>query len=429
MCGIVGVVLKNNSGFFKQSEETFADLLFADTLRGDDATGIIAVDKDASFSIAKEATPAPYFIPSFMSGKIAREMFKSGKLYIGHNRKATHGKAGDDKNAHPFVVQNEFALVHNGTLYNHRQLAETDVDSEALAIVLCQAFEKADYKTALEEVLGKVTGAYALAGFDQRTNKAFLLRNKERPLAIAEATNGWYFASEPAMLYWILGRNGFSESDMKVRMVPSDTLLTFELNEYKQTVLHEEVLVPKKPYTQSTAWTKTGEDTTKSSKNTHKNKEISSNTVETFSRNSWKRFKRNWLGKRIEFWADDYVEEAGPNGPTIAQGATKVYLMGECDQFTPLNIVQCLVDIKDLNVDIQSLDNYLFSGRIYDLEWDTDADMLTVRVESVNRVLGPNRKSTQNVINGVWIKEKIDAEEANKAEEERNSQSNQSTLH
>ena len=218
MCGIVGMVVKPANGFVKQHEDCFYQMLYADALRGEDSTGVIGVENDTSFHIAKEATEAAWFNAQFQGGTLAKTMWATGKAFIGHNRKKTVG-AIKDETAHPFVVDDVFAMVHNGTLFNHKDLADTEVDSEALAKVLATALGETDYIQALETILGKVSGAYATASYDQRTNKVHLLRNSQRPLAYVETSNAWYFASEAPMLFWILARNGYQAKDLNIQPV------------------------------------------------------------------------------------------------------------------------------------------------------------------------------------------------------------------
>ena len=134
------MVLKHNTGLIKQTEDVFDQLLYANALRGEDSTGVIAVEKDSSFHIAKDASPSFWFGPAFKESDISKKMWNNAKAMIGHNRKKTIGKI-EDATAHPFVVDDEFAMVHNGTLFGHAQLAKTEVDSEALAIVLAEAFK------------------------------------------------------------------------------------------------------------------------------------------------------------------------------------------------------------------------------------------------------------------------------------------------
>ena len=399
MCGIVGMVVKGNTGLQRQHEDTFYQLLFADTLRGNDSTGVVGVEKDTTFHIAKEAISAEWFINQFDAHKIAKDMWRDGKAYIGHNRKSTIGKTTDE-NAHPFVVNDEFAMVHNGTLFNHRELANTTVDSEALAIHLHKAFEADEYREPVEEALGKVYGAYAVAMYDQRKNAVRVLRNKERPMCYVETANAWYFASEGAMLFWILTRNGYAAKDVTIKNLNEHTLLTFDLDKNTAT---EEVLVPKKIIA-PTKITPTLEKkyTGDISKATYD---------EGLSKNSYKKFRKNLIGKKLEWWCDDFVEANYPK--TFEDGETAALLMGVCDSLLIDHTVAAEVDIKELNLLGTELTERLWTGMVRDMSYDPKTKRVSLRLIDCLPLPVSFRKTETKpeIIDGEYIRRKLDEQD------------------
>jgi len=350
--------MKGNQGLFKPQEESFYQLLHVDTLRGEDSTGIIGVEKDTTFHIAKEATMAPWFLESYNGSKISKDMWARGKAYIGHNRKKTVGAVADET-AHPFVVGDYFAMVHNGTLTNHKALADTTVDSEALAIVLAAAFAHEDYKEHLEETLGKVTGAYAVAMYDQRTNVVRLLRNSQRPLFMADTDKAWYWASEPWMLYGILGRNQELSKDSKIEAVPEDTLITFNLD--KNTMGQETIKPKKAPVVSYFHGKQNGPTTTNTPV-------FNSEEKGDLSKNQFKRFRRSIIGTRIAFFVDDIIEENYPL--TFVSGETKCKLYGECDSLEHSHIICAPIDIADYKMSHHDITKRLWYGRVNNVEYD-----------------------------------------------------------
>ena len=397
MCGIVGAIAKHSGGLLKQHEDTFMQLLYADVVRGEDSTGIIGVEKDTTFHIAKESTEAAWFSAVFSNSDIYKAMWKAGKAYIGHNRKSTVGKTNDE-NAHPFVINDEFAMVHNGTLWNHKALADTEVDSEALATVLAKAFEETNYMTSLEETLGRVNGAYALAMYDQRHHAVRLLRNKERPLAYAETPNGWFFASEGAMLFWIMSRNGYDMSKIKITMVPEHTLLTFDLDTNKMT---SEEVVPKKPVPPvTTIHTHTGGKTTT---------KFTPTSLEGMSKNAYKRFRRKLVGKRLEWWVEDYIETNFPK--TEQDGETLFNLMGVCDDMMDDHIIMSKIDIKELNLLTNELSDRLWYGEVTDISYDTKTKVVSIVMEKCLPLPLSIRKEKVVIIDAEYIKRKLDDKE------------------
>lgn len=320
MCGIVGVVVKANNGLIQKTENTFYDMLYADALRGFDSTGIIGVEKDSTWHIAKEASEAAWAAPQIKGGDIGKKLWQTGKAIIGHNRKKTQGSI-TDTNAHPFNVGNHFAMVHNGTLHGHKQLADTEVDSEALAIVLQKAFEKEDFKEDLEKQLGKVYGAYAVALYDQHKHTVYCLRNAERPLAYVEADDAFYFASEGMMLYWILSRNGYDLSKLELKTLPVHSLMAIDLNNNKMTFTNLEV----KKATVAASTPITAATTTPMG-----NKTATTAGKPRCSKNQYKALRKQYMNKSVGFWIDDWVEKK-LNG-NYDKGDTELVLMGDIEE-------------------------------------------------------------------------------------------------
>lgn len=368
MCGIVGIVVKGCTGLFKQTEDSFMQMLYADALRGEDSTGIIGVEKDSTFHISKESSSADYFLFQYARNKekqIKEAMYNRGRAYIGHNRKRTQG-AISDENAHPFVIENDFAFVHNGTLYNHSQLAKNcEVDSQALAIHMRAAIRTAGdsmgkIKASLEDAMSEVSGAYATAFYDQTTHRVYLLRNKDRPLAMIETHSAWYFMSEPLMGAWILSRNGYDYDKMKAVGLGEHELVMFDMDQGSaDTKMYKEQLTLKKFHSPSNnqghSWggahhgTNTGESGGKEKTPTNVTADKGGRGKPMKSDKDLKKFRKDWLGRRIAFWVDDYLEHN--IGRTVdGDGESKVTLMGGHEDCSYWHNIMADVDLHSLNI-------------------------------------------------------------------------------
>lgn len=411
MCGIVGVICKGNNVFSTIQEKVFEDLLYVDALRGEDSTGVIIVDKDETFHIAKEASPPAWFLPQLMQQESYKKMWTKGRAAIGHNRKKTMGKI-EDATAHPFVVEDNFAMVHNGTLNNHLALAQTEVDSEALAIVLQKAFSEDDYKATLEDTLGKVNGAYAVAMYDQRKHMVRLLRNKDRPLAMVDTATHLYFASEASMLYWILQRHSLMMNQMnKVEIVPEHVLIEVDL---ESGAVSKTEITPKK-FLPAITTTTTTTTTTKPTKNSYttnargftytKQKQAQP----AMSKNAFKKLKRSLLGKKIQWWVEDYVEVHFPK--TELDGETLFWIMGSCDTMDEDHVIKTIVDLKELTIDKGSdLADKLWIGTVDRVTYDKATKKLIVYLGDTYPA-PISYRSSKDVVDADYIQRKLDEKE------------------
>lgn len=417
MCGLVGVALKHSRGFYKKQEDIFFDLLYADALRGDDATGIVFVEKDGAFGIMKEASPAYYCRDTMRESKLNKGMMQWGRAMIGHNRKATVGQIKDDT-SHPFVVDKKFAMVHNGTLYSHKKLADTVVDSEALAIHLSKVLTTGFNKENLEEEIGKVDGAYAIVAFDQPTNSIYITRNAQRPLAFIETDEAIFWASEYGMLSWVLNRHGIDLQKAKSAIAKEDHLYTIDLVKGE---MKEEEFKPKKPQpvTKATAVV-TGGNT--------KVKDTSSGLTTSLSKNMFKSIKKKLIWSSLNFWADDYIEHNFPH-KNIEDGETKVNLLGSILQETALgedHSVVASIDMKDYPMlSGANLLTHMYTGRVYEMTFNSRTRQATLYMDRVTII--PKSMNLPAVIDAKYISDKLEEKEIKLTQQDKDETS--TTLH
>lgn len=213
MCGIVGIIGAYQNGFCSDEQDMFRDMLFLDTLRGWDSTGVFLVSNVGNVSMRKKAVHGPDFLKTPGYNELKQKGWNTGMFMVGHNRAATRGTV-NDANAHPFVVDDKIILVQNGT-YNgsHKHHKDVEVDTEAVAHVIA---ENDDVATALQ----KIDAAYALVWYNVKTQTLNMIRNEQRPLYLAKTSdNGRVFASEIETIYYAASRN-------KVKLLGTPVLIT-----------------------------------------------------------------------------------------------------------------------------------------------------------------------------------------------------------
>jgi hypothetical protein len=322
MCGIVGV-FGNLSG---EDRKIFRQLLVADFFRGVHSTGMfIAKNSKASFYKRAidpisflEMKPVDRMVETIPFSQDSRSWSSVEKKYVddttsialvGHNRHATKG-AVNHVNAHPFQI-GDITLVHNGTLKNQGLLPDSSdfgVDSENI----CHSINK----IGAEDTFKKLHGAFTLVWHDAADDSLNFVRNSERPLAIANKDDKWWFASEMGMLEWILGRNGVKPDD--IYELPIHTQFKYCMKSGERSkATHEFYTPPIVNYPTKYQQKKDGEE----SQNTHKQcLRGTSITEECVERLKGNKEKTQFLkdigimpGERVECYYCDY-ELTGKTG-------------------------------------------------------------------------------------------------------------------
>jgi glucosamine--fructose-6-phosphate aminotransferase (isomerizing) len=123
---------------------------------------------------------------------------------IGHTRWSTHGRPTDE-NAHPHTdCTGDIAVVHNGIIGNYdelkAQLSEhtfrSQTDTEVIAHLLEEVLpEAASLRDAVEEVVARLEGSYALAVIAS-DHDGIVCARRNSPLVLGHAENGTYVASD-----------------------------------------------------------------------------------------------------------------------------------------------------------------------------------------------------------------------------------------
>lgn len=215
MCGIVGMVSKLQYGFIHNDSNIFSQMLVADSVRGTDGTGVFGTYGTGSIGWLKVGAHPYALLSSKKYDSWTTAMTRKFDMVVGHNRKATAGSRNNE-NAHPFI-HDHIILVHNGTVNNHQKMADTEVDSHAIAHSIVEKGH--------EETIASLQGAFALVWFDMKSRMLHMVRNDQRPLFTLETDTQFVLASEGEMLRWIGERNNKTGWD-KAKLLEAGTLLS-----------------------------------------------------------------------------------------------------------------------------------------------------------------------------------------------------------
>ena len=182
MCGIVAVTARRNC----------ADILLEGLrrleYRGYDSAGFALIDRVGNLSSHK----ALGRVAALEAAQSASPI--QGGVGIAHTRWATHG-APSVINAHPHIVNDRVAVVHNGIIENHAALKETlqaqgcqflsETDTEVVAHLIANAVSDGrDILAAVQATLRQLEGAYALAIVDKADPDKLIVARQGSPLVL-----------------------------------------------------------------------------------------------------------------------------------------------------------------------------------------------------------------------------------------------------
>lgn len=213
MCCLFGLIDYGQSLSGRQKARIVAALAAESEVRGTDAAGI-AYNSGGKLHIYKRPGPAHklrFFIPNDVH------------VVMGHSRLTTQGNAKSNQNNHPFlgkVSGMQFALAHNGVLYNDRalrrarKLPKTNIQTDSYIAVQLIEQEKALTSVSLRKMAEAVEGSFVFTVLDDRDDIYFV--KGDNPLCLLQFPHlGLYvYASTELILRqavhrtWLAGEYG-----------------------------------------------------------------------------------------------------------------------------------------------------------------------------------------------------------------------------
>jgi glucosamine--fructose-6-phosphate aminotransferase (isomerizing) len=196
MCGIVGIVGR------EPVAARLVDALKRLEYRGYDSAGVATIDGGKLDRRRAEGK-------LFNLEKVLDQNPLAGKIGIAHTRWATHG-APTESNAHPHFVGN-VAIVHNGIIENFAELKEellaggavfsSQTDTEVVAQLVAREIAAGKSKRdAVQSVLKRLTGAYALALIFADEPDTIMAARSGPPLAVGYGKGEMYMGSDAIAL-------------------------------------------------------------------------------------------------------------------------------------------------------------------------------------------------------------------------------------
>lgn len=206
--------------------------LHMSVLRGHSGSGVATVDKDNNISVDKSHLDSINWMCTPMYDRVNSTLLTS-RIIMGHTRAPTFQNTVSARNAQPFCYENSeksrtVVMTHNGHINNHWDLTKdiTKFTHPVDSAHICRSLAEYGALTTVE----KARGGFALAWYDDWTDKFNIASNGKRSLAMAFSPDRdkAYYASESGMLQFALDRAQLEYEE--ILEVPEMKILSWSLD-------------------------------------------------------------------------------------------------------------------------------------------------------------------------------------------------------
>ena len=204
MCGIMGYYSFGNTVPDKTKITRMFSLLES---RGKDASGFAYIQNNEL-----KITKAPIKSSALVEGDEWKNLVLP-RIMIMHTRLKTQGEPSNNMNNHPLFTKKGLAIVHNGMIYNDKEIfgrkekRDAEVDSEAILSILASIQHTKSINERIKKLFDKLEGGFAVASIDKAFPERLLLIRKDNPLELYYNSSDdiMYFCSEREIMQEALG--------------------------------------------------------------------------------------------------------------------------------------------------------------------------------------------------------------------------------
>jgi glucosamine 6-phosphate synthetase-like amidotransferase/phosphosugar isomerase protein len=190
MCGIMGWY---SFGHTLPDKDKITNMFSLLESRGRDASGFAFI-RDNNLIVHKDAMKSSEFVKT----NEWKNLVLPSSMIL-HTRMKTQGSEKNNANNHPLFSKNGIAIVHNGIIYNDKEIfgkkqRDAEVDSESILHLLSMKM-KGD---RIKRLFDKVEGSFAVAVLDKYQPERLVLIKKDNPIDLYYDSKDdiFYFCSE-----------------------------------------------------------------------------------------------------------------------------------------------------------------------------------------------------------------------------------------
>lgn len=252
MCGIIGLICKNNNlnliNLILKGLEELQN-------RGYDSSGIGYI-KDDIIVTYKFITDHISAIQKLINLNLKENI----NIAIGHNRWATHGII-NELNAHPHTCFNNiFSLIHNGIIENYKELKmflenqnykfKSNTDSEIIVNLISYYYIETN-KNCLEAInltINDLKGTYALIILNKEENNKLYFTRKGSPLIVGLNDDMYIITSELSALsinnvnnYFIIENDDIAYIELDNNKLELKSKNKYNLKVYENKILNNKL--------------------------------------------------------------------------------------------------------------------------------------------------------------------------------------------
>ncbi len=197
MCGIMGYY---SFGKTIPDKEKITNMFSLLETRGRDACGFAFIE-DNNLIVHKKPIKSSELIK-----EADWESLTLPQVMILHTRMKTQGSEKNNANNHPLFSKNGIAIVHNGIIYNDKEIfgkkeRDAEVDSESI-LHLLSIKTKGD---RIKRLFDRIEGSFAVAVIDRNDPDKLILIKKDNPIDL-------YYDSKSDILYFCSEREIMQQS-------------------------------------------------------------------------------------------------------------------------------------------------------------------------------------------------------------------------